>query len=93
MPWNISVCTILWHPNWLEDFTTSVKKKLWHSTFDGVIGPAQALTAIRGSLGLQDIGGKLTPHLELSGDQGVPMNGCDELSSDLSSGTKYWPGK
>lgn len=56
------------------------------------MGPAHALTAISGSLGLQDMGGTLTPHRELSGDQGVPMNGWEELSSDLSNGTKYWPG-
>lgn len=75
-------------------YELSINKTTLHVliTLDGVMGPAHALTAINGSLGLQDMGGTLTPHLELSGDQGVPMNGWEELSSDLSNGTKYWPG-
>lgn len=39
-------------------------------TLDGVMGPAQALTAISGSLGLQELVGTLRGTLELSGDQG-----------------------
>ena len=56
-------------------------------TLEGVIGPAQALTAISGSLGDQEPAATFKGTFELSGDHGWPIMGCVVLSSALSNGT------